>query len=144
MPRRATLYTDEGRLPPGMERVGYDSDTGKYTFRASDGSLWETASGMEYGELTRVGGSSPADLEFRARNPQFFQSEPAASTTDVAAGQGQQDIGNIVSPPRPAGGLQRSSSRLGSLRQRVKSVKTSLAGSVNKTLEEVKSAFNKT
>ncbi|KAM0233031.1 hypothetical protein ACHAPO_007499 [Fusarium lateritium] len=148
MPRRATFDVDEGRLPAGMERVGYDSDTKVYTFRASDGTLWESAPGVEYGELTRVGGDSPEDLDFRARNPQFFSSEPARRSAGVVAGQGPQDFENILpsepAPSHPGDGLKRRTSRLGSLRQRAKSVKTSLAGSVNKTLEEVKSAFSKT
>ena len=42
---------DSYRLPEGMKRVGYDSDTGKYYYRDSDGGLWEGAEGAEYGEL---------------------------------------------------------------------------------------------
>lgn len=44
---------DSYRLPEGMKRVGYDSDTGKYYFRDQDGSLWEGAEGAEYGQMTR-------------------------------------------------------------------------------------------
>ena len=36
-----------------MERVGYDSDTGKYYFRDRDGSLWEGPEGAEFGEMKR-------------------------------------------------------------------------------------------
>lgn len=36
-----------------MKRVGYDADTGRYYFRDSDGSFWQSAEGSEYGELTR-------------------------------------------------------------------------------------------
>lgn len=44
---------DEARLPEGMTRVGYDSDTGKYYFRDSDGSLWEGPEGAQYGEMVK-------------------------------------------------------------------------------------------
>ncbi|KAM3439838.1 hypothetical protein NHJ13734_003571 [Beauveria thailandica] len=55
MPRRSRYDDDEERLPEGMTRVGYDADTGVYTFQDSDGSYWEGASGSRYGRLTRVG-----------------------------------------------------------------------------------------
>ncbi|KAJ6783050.1 hypothetical protein PWT90_01872 [Aphanocladium album] len=55
MPRRARYDDDEERLPEGMTRVGYDADTGVYTFQDADGSYWESAPGSQYGQLTRVG-----------------------------------------------------------------------------------------
>ncbi|KAK7695204.1 hypothetical protein QCA50_002394 [Cerrena zonata] len=52
---RWTQYDeDEYRLPEGMKRVGYDADTRKYYFRDSDGSLWQSAEGNQYGQLTQV------------------------------------------------------------------------------------------
>ncbi|TBU26622.1 hypothetical protein BD311DRAFT_667186 [Dichomitus squalens] len=52
---RWTQYDDDSyRLPEGMKRVGYDSDTGNYYFRDQDGSLWEGPDGAEYGEMKRV------------------------------------------------------------------------------------------
>ena len=36
-----------------MRRVGYDADEGKYYFRDRDGSLWEGAEGVEFGEMKR-------------------------------------------------------------------------------------------
>lgn len=42
---------DSCRLPEGMTRIGYDSDTGRYRFRDKDGSIWEGAEGAEYGEM---------------------------------------------------------------------------------------------
>ncbi|KAH9829492.1 uncharacterized protein C8Q71DRAFT_718258 [Rhodofomes roseus] len=52
---RWTQYDeDEYRLPEGMKRVGYDSDTSKYYYRDADGTLWEGPAGAEYGELTQV------------------------------------------------------------------------------------------
>ena len=44
---------DSYRLPEGMKRVGYDSDTGRYYFRGLDGSLWEGPEGAEFGQLRR-------------------------------------------------------------------------------------------
>ncbi|KAI0706016.1 hypothetical protein C8T65DRAFT_652470 [Cerioporus squamosus] len=52
---RWTQYDEDSyRLPEGMKRVGYDSDTGKYYYRDGGGSLWEGAEGAQYGELKRV------------------------------------------------------------------------------------------
>ncbi|KAH9910491.1 uncharacterized protein BXZ73DRAFT_58352 [Epithele typhae] len=56
---RWTQYDEDSyRLPAGMKRVGYDSDTGKYYFRGLDGSLWEGPEGAEFGEMRR-GGPTP-------------------------------------------------------------------------------------
>ncbi|OAA69097.1 peptidoglycan-binding LysM domain protein [Cordyceps fumosorosea ARSEF 2679] len=55
MPRQSRYDDDEERLPEGMTRVGYDADTGVYTFQDADGSYWESAPGSRYGRLTRVG-----------------------------------------------------------------------------------------
>lgn len=65
MPSRYAEYdTDEERLPEGMQRVHYDSDTQVYTFRDADGSLWEGPPGARYGHLTKVsdGPKPPQDL----------------------------------------------------------------------------------
>ena len=45
------LLQDEYRLPEGMQRVGYDADSGKYYYRDQDGSLWEGPEGAQFGEL---------------------------------------------------------------------------------------------
>jgi len=58
---RWTQYDeDEYRLPEGMRRVGYDSDTGKYYYRGGDGSIWEGAEGAQYGELRQVSAEAAA------------------------------------------------------------------------------------
>lgn len=44
---------DDYRLPEGMKRVGYDSDSGRYYFRDGSGVLYEGAEGVEFGEMTR-------------------------------------------------------------------------------------------
>ncbi|KAK0718450.1 hypothetical protein B0T26DRAFT_331658 [Lasiosphaeria miniovina] len=53
MGRWSHLDTDEERLPPGMTRVGYDADTQIYTYRDTDGSIWEGVPGSQYGTLHR-------------------------------------------------------------------------------------------
>lgn len=64
MSRFSRYDTDEERLPDGMTRVGYDADTQVYTFQDADGSLWESAPGNEYGQLTRVSEApEPEDME---------------------------------------------------------------------------------
>lgn len=60
MSRFSYYDTDEERLPEGFERVGYDADTGVYTYRDTrDGSYWEGPAGSRYGRLTRVGAPAP-------------------------------------------------------------------------------------
>jgi hypothetical protein len=44
---------DDYRLPEGMKRIGYDADTGRYYFKDTDGSIWQSSEGSEYGELTK-------------------------------------------------------------------------------------------
>ncbi|KAI9896491.1 hypothetical protein N3K66_008663 [Trichothecium roseum] len=56
MSRFSRYDSDEERLPEGMVRVGYDADEEVYTFQDTDGSLWESAPGNQYGRLTRVSG----------------------------------------------------------------------------------------
>jgi len=52
---RWTQYEeDEHRLPEGMIRIGYDSDTGRYHFQDRDGIVWQGAEGAEFSEMTRV------------------------------------------------------------------------------------------
>ncbi|KAF9535627.1 hypothetical protein CPB83DRAFT_842067 [Crepidotus variabilis] len=54
---RWTQYDeDDYRLPEGMKRIGYDSDSGRYYFRDTDGSIWKGAEGVEFGEMTKVNG----------------------------------------------------------------------------------------
>lgn len=53
MPCSYNSIQDEYRLPEGMTRIGYDSDTGRYRFRDKDGSIWEGPEGAEYGEMRK-------------------------------------------------------------------------------------------
>ncbi|TFK56361.1 carbohydrate-binding module family 50 protein [Heliocybe sulcata] len=62
MGRWSQYDEDDYRLPEGMKRVGYDSDTQKYSYRDRDGSLWEGAEGAEFGELKKVS-DAPAVVE---------------------------------------------------------------------------------
>ncbi|KAG6883268.1 hypothetical protein C0993_007063, partial [Termitomyces sp. T159_Od127] len=43
---------DDYRLPEGMKRTGYDTDTGRYYFTDQDGSVWEGAQGAQFSEMT--------------------------------------------------------------------------------------------
>ena len=40
------------RLPEGFKRIGYDSDTAKFTFRDRNGCLYQGEPGADYGILT--------------------------------------------------------------------------------------------
>jgi len=70
MGRWSELDSDAERLPEGMARIGYDADTQVYTYRDTDGSIWEGAPGARSGRLWRVGQppSRPARVSFE--NPQ--------------------------------------------------------------------------
>jgi len=54
MSRWSQYDEDSYRLPEGMKRIGYDSDTGRYLFRDQTGSIWQGGEGAEFGEMTRV------------------------------------------------------------------------------------------
>ncbi|EIW63810.1 uncharacterized protein TRAVEDRAFT_109915 [Trametes versicolor FP-101664 SS1] len=65
---RWTQYDEDSyRLPEGMKRVGYDSDTGRYQFRDQDGALWEGPQGAEFGEMRRVG-NAPVAVDDHAQD----------------------------------------------------------------------------
>ncbi|KAH8757046.1 LysM-domain-containing protein [Hyaloscypha finlandica] len=53
MSRWSPYDTDEGRLPDGMQRVGYDADTQTYSYRDRNGRYWEGTPGSRYGILDR-------------------------------------------------------------------------------------------
>lgn len=79
MSRFSRYDSDEERLPEGMTRVGYDADTQVYTFQDSDGSLWESAPGCEYGQLTRVS-SLPEPEDYEADTSPFLGSGDSYQT----------------------------------------------------------------
>jgi hypothetical protein len=58
-----------------MKRIAYDADTQKYTFRDADGTLYESAPGSRYGELTPVRSSDTVD------------SPPASPSDDTRVGR---------------------------------------------------------
>ncbi|KAJ3549459.1 hypothetical protein NM208_g490 [Fusarium decemcellulare] len=61
MGRRLQLDTDEERLPEGMRRTGYDSDSQTYFYSDADGKCWESAPGQRYGKLVCIDtGSEPS------------------------------------------------------------------------------------
>ncbi|KAF9078825.1 hypothetical protein BDP27DRAFT_1310237 [Rhodocollybia butyracea] len=56
MSRWSQYDEDSYRLPEGVQRIGYDADTGRYIF-SSGGSTLQGPQGARYGEMTRVSGS---------------------------------------------------------------------------------------
>ncbi|KAK0473110.1 hypothetical protein IW261DRAFT_1553218 [Armillaria novae-zelandiae] len=87
---RWTQYDEDSyRLPEGMERIGYDSDTQTYFYRDANGDTWKGAEGAEYSEMTRVSGasSSTEDIEAVPRRADGYQQlatdldRPVVSTT---------------------------------------------------------------
>lgn len=89
MPRRFDYDTDDERLPDGMVRVGYDADTQIYTFRDTDGSLWEGPPGCQYGHMTKV-----AD----APKPTTTAVATPMSPLDVEAGDADADAAHEAPP----------------------------------------------
>jgi hypothetical protein len=59
---------DDYRLPEGMKRVGYDSDSGRYYFRDRDGVVYEGGQGAKFGEMTR------GEFEYIAFLSSYFKS----------------------------------------------------------------------
>jgi len=51
-------------LPEGMQRIGYDADTQRYTFRDTDGNLFESESGSRFGELRPAGFETPQSTSY--------------------------------------------------------------------------------
>ncbi|KAJ4495769.1 hypothetical protein C8J55DRAFT_494862 [Lentinula edodes] len=81
---RWTQYDEDSyRLPEGMERIGYDSDSGKYIFRDRDGSVWQGPEGAEYGEMTRVSGSSDQEAQAVMEEPSVRADGYQPLATDI-------------------------------------------------------------
>lgn len=54
MSRRSRYDEDVQRLPEGMKRVGYNSNTQRYTFQdQNEGSFWEGPEGSRFGRLVQ-------------------------------------------------------------------------------------------
>lgn len=52
MSRRSRYDEDARRLPEGMKRVGYNSNSQRYTFQdQNDGTFWEGSEGARFGKL---------------------------------------------------------------------------------------------
>ncbi|KAJ7172394.1 hypothetical protein C8R46DRAFT_1216235 [Mycena filopes] len=55
---RWTQYDEDSyRLPSDLVRVGYDADTGQYTFRDRNGTYFNGVPGSQYGPMFPVGSS---------------------------------------------------------------------------------------
>jgi len=80
---RWTQYDeDEYRLPAGMQRVGYDADTGKYYFRDQASTLWEGPQGAQYGELRRVSEAPPVVAQLEEAEDEHDDLEAAPGRAD--------------------------------------------------------------
>lgn len=47
-------FQDAYRLPEGMTRVGYDADTGRYTYRETTGKIYQGEPYSQYGVLRPI------------------------------------------------------------------------------------------
>ncbi|KAJ3746379.1 hypothetical protein DFH05DRAFT_1484981 [Lentinula detonsa] len=59
---RFTQYAeDASRLPEGFQRIAYDADTQRYTFKDRKGALYQSAPGESYGKLSPLSDGTRAD-----------------------------------------------------------------------------------
>ncbi|PCH37578.1 hypothetical protein WOLCODRAFT_110125 [Wolfiporia cocos MD-104 SS10] len=107
---RWTQYDeDEYRLPEGMQRVGYDADSGKYYFRDRECALWEGTEGVKYGKMRMVshapiatgGQDELGDVEAVAkRRPNSGQPRQLLTTTrDLGTNEQRRRISLNRAPP---------------------------------------------
>jgi hypothetical protein len=102
---KSEMPQDDHRLPEGMKRIGYDSDTERYYFRDRDGVVWQGAEGAEFSEMTRG--------EISAGFTQHTYSSPIISSLIVSpediplSEEIQED--DIEAAPTRADGYQRLS-----------------------------------
>ena len=66
------FHKDVERLPEGFKRIGYDSDTAKFTFRDGNGQLYQSEAGADYGILT------PMSAALSSSRPNAFSSDSGA------------------------------------------------------------------
>ncbi|KAJ7701913.1 hypothetical protein B0H17DRAFT_167887 [Mycena rosella] len=91
MGRWTQFSEDSTRLPEGVKRIGYDADTGRYTFCDGEGNIYLGPPHEEYGSLTLVGKSARPPSSTNDR-PQAFASgkaNPALSVQIQPPGSGQ-------------------------------------------------------
>ncbi|KAF5313487.1 hypothetical protein D9611_008638 [Ephemerocybe angulata] len=85
MPNRWTQEDeDPARLPEGVKRVGYDTDTARYTFLDRKGTIYKGEPGSEYGHITPV--PNPI-AKVESERPEAFEDlgNPRARPADVYA-----------------------------------------------------------
>ncbi|KAJ7190191.1 hypothetical protein GGX14DRAFT_546952 [Mycena pura] len=78
---------DSSRRPAeGMVRIGYDSDTQRYYFRDQGGSVWQSAEGAQYSEMTPVSSdasSYPPDEDLEAAPRRADGCQPLATDANI-------------------------------------------------------------
>ncbi|PPQ79075.1 hypothetical protein CVT25_002300 [Psilocybe cyanescens] len=85
MSNRFTHHDEDlSRLPEGFERIGYDDDTRRYTFRDANGNLYHGEPGSEYGILTPI---TSAISSIEQSRPSAFANSPVRRST-LPAGPG--------------------------------------------------------
>jgi hypothetical protein len=86
-----------------MKRIGYDADNGRYYFRDSDGGIWQSAEGSQYGELTK----GPCDITHwnssELTNPLFSVVSELPSSI---AGPTAQEDDDLEAAPTHSNGYQ--------------------------------------
>jgi len=78
-----------------MRRVGYDADTQTYTYRDTDGSLWEGAPGARYGKLTQIEGPNPARRRTPPPLPPRVKDDTLRESSDQRSTRRFTDFGQV-------------------------------------------------
>jgi hypothetical protein len=84
-----------------MRRVGYDADTGVYTYQDADGSYWEGSPGARYGELHRGMALSLSKLRLTHTDASFVVGDgepPESNDDDHLLGTPKQQEQHIIDP----------------------------------------------
>ncbi|KAF8810317.1 hypothetical protein BYT27DRAFT_7161973 [Phlegmacium glaucopus] len=96
MPDQVSFPEDAERLPEGFKRIAYDSDSMKFTFRDSNGQLYQGEAGSDYGTLRPMSASTTSLSRSR---PNAFASESSSIPTPRRPQQKQKSTFQDILPP---------------------------------------------
>ncbi|KAF8964739.1 hypothetical protein BDZ97DRAFT_1918703 [Flammula alnicola] len=96
-PRWTQYQEDSYRLPEGFKRIGYDSDTKRYTFQDKNGVVYQGEPGLDYGTLTPV---PPSHSSMESSRPSAFAATvpKRSSTLPTPEGRAPTTFHDILPP----------------------------------------------
>ncbi|KAF7319322.1 hypothetical protein HMN09_00269800 [Mycena chlorophos] len=66
---------DSEALPPGMRRIGYDGDSGRYEFQDEEGNIYQGSAGTQVGFLTLVRRARRASEDPDEEDPEGWETQ---------------------------------------------------------------------